>query len=62
MKKLLVVFFVALWAISANAQQKLSAQSQKLYDACWALRTAISAGNTSSLKSANAALDRKSVV
>lgn len=55
MKKLLVVFFVALWAISANAQQKLSAQSQKLYDACWALRTAISAGNTSSLKSANAA-------
>ena len=55
MKKLVIFFFVALCVISANAQQKLSAQSQKLYDACWALRTAISAGNTSSLKSANAA-------
>lgn len=55
MKKLLLLFIVALCTVSVSAQQKLSAQSQKLFDACWALRTAISSGNTSSLKSANAA-------
>lgn len=54
MKKLVIVFLSLLCVVSANAQ-KLSDQSQKLYDACWALRTAISSGNMSSLKSANAA-------
>ena len=55
MKKLLLLFIVALCTVSVSAQQKLSAQSKKLFDACWALRIAISSGNTSSLKSANAA-------
>ena len=35
------------------AQQKFSESTQKVFDACWALRTAISAGNTASMKSAN---------
>lgn len=55
MKKLLFLFIAALCTVSVSAQQKLSVQSQKLFDACWVLRTAISSGNTSSLKSANAA-------
>lgn len=55
MKELLLLFILALCTVSISAQQKLGAQSQKLFDACWALRTAISSGNTSSLKSANAA-------
>ena len=56
MKKLFIIdtLLIAM-TMTVAAQQKLSPQSQKLFDACWALRTAISSGNTSSLKSANTA-------
>lgn len=56
MKKLLfIATLLIIMTATVAAQKKLSTQSQKLFDACWALRTAISSGNTSSLKSANAA-------
>lgn len=56
MKKLLLIATLLIaMTTTVAAQKKLSTQSQKLFDACWALRTAISTGNTSSLKSANAA-------
>ena len=56
MKKLLFIATLLItMTATVAAQKKLSTQSQKLFDACWALRTAISSGNTSSLKSANTA-------
>lgn len=56
MKKLLFIATLLItMTATVAAQKKLSTQSQKLFDACWALRTAISTGNTSSMKSANAA-------
>lgn len=56
MKKLFIIATLLIaMTMTVAAQQKLSPQSQKLFDACWALRTAISSGNTSSLKSANTA-------
>ena len=56
MKKLLsIATLLICMTMTVAAQKKLSTQSQKLFDACWSLRTAISSGNTSSLKSANAA-------
>lgn len=56
MKKLFIIATLLIaMTMTVAAQQKLTPQSQKLFDACWALRTAISSGNTSSLKSANTA-------
>lgn len=51
-RTIIVLLFIAI-ASHVLAQQQLSESMQKAYDACWALRTAISTGNTASLKSAN---------
>lgn len=50
--KVFLVFFL-LYSNNIIAQQQLSQNMQKAFDVCWALRTAISSGNTASLKSAN---------
>lgn len=39
----------------AEAQKKLNDNMQAVFDACWSMRTAISTGNTVSLRSANEA-------
>ena len=52
MKKILVIVFVLLQAVSVSAQQ-LSQDMQNVYNACMSMREAISAGNTSGLRAAN---------
>ena len=53
-----LLFFIAFAVINSQAQDQLNTEMQTVFDACWALRTAISAGNKASLKSANEAFRR----
>ena len=52
-KGFLAIVVLILMAQDMSAQSQLSAEIQKVFDACLALRAAISTGNTTSLKSAN---------
>lgn len=52
MKKIALLVLVLVLTMAASAQQ-LSEDMQKVYDACMSLREAISAGNTSGLRTAN---------
>lgn len=52
MRKLLLFVFVII-VISCQAQDRLNKEMQAVFDACWAMRTAISSGNKTGLQSAN---------
>lgn len=52
-KGFLAIAVLILMAQDMSAQSQLSTEMQKVFDVCWALRTAISTGNTAGLKSAN---------
>lgn len=52
-KGILAIVVLMLMARDMSAQSQLSTEMQKAFDVCWALRTAISTGNTAGLKSAN---------
>lgn len=49
----MLLAFVVLPLMGVNAQNKLNGEMRPVFDACWAMRTAIATGNTTSLKSAN---------
>ena len=52
-KRFLAIVVLLLMAQNMSAQLQLSTEMQKVFEACWALRMAISTGNTAGLKSAN---------
>ena len=52
-KGLLAIVVLILMAQDMSAQLQLSTEMRKVFDVCWALRMAISTGNTTGLKSAN---------
>lgn len=52
-KELLAIAVILLSVQNVLAQSKLNSEMQKVFDVCWALRMAISTGNTAGLKSAN---------
>lgn len=52
-KGLFAIAILLMMVHDVSAQSKLSAEMQKVFDVCWALRTAISTGNATGLKCAN---------
>lgn len=52
-KDFFAIIILLIMAQNVLGQSKLNAEMQKVFDACWALRMAISTGNTAGLKSAN---------
>lgn len=52
-KGILAIVVLILMAQNISAQSQLNTEMQKVFDVCWALRTAISTGNTAGLISAN---------
>lgn len=62
MKHILLTSALLIFASNSFAQQQLGKSMQEVFDACWAMRTAISAGNTTSLKSANEDFKRCNVL
>ena len=53
--RILLLLFFAFVSFNSYAQGKLNKEMQSVFDACWAIRTAIATGNKTSLKSANEA-------
>ena len=52
MKRSTIILFASMLLV-LNVSAQLNEEMQQVFDACWTMRTAISAGNTASLKSAN---------
>ena len=51
--RFLILVLFAFLSFNSYAQEKLNKEMQDVFDACWAIRTAIATGNKTSLKSAN---------
>lgn len=60
--KIVLIFALLIFASVTFAQQQLCKEMREVFDACWAMRTAISAGNATSLKSANEDFKRCNVL